>query len=99
MELTKQTLTRHDWDKRFTAWSALVATAAMVGSIAFNYYALWAGFALLLPLYILLRFSTPIDGYHSPRISRWSMLVIPILFLVLPVFLILTRYLLTDTLR
>ncbi|TWT79696.1 hypothetical protein CA13_11020 [Planctomycetes bacterium CA13] len=98
MPISKQVLTRRDWDKRFVTWSVLLAGIASGGSLTYGYHSLWFAFAFVVPLYLLMRYSTPVNGYHSPLISRWSILVIPTLFVFLPMAVALTRYVLNDLL-
>ncbi|TWU08584.1 hypothetical protein [Allorhodopirellula heiligendammensis] len=99
LAIQEHELTRRDWDRRFGGWSAILAGIATCGSLAFGYHALWAAFFLLIPLYVLLRFSTPVGGYRSPVISRWSLLLVPILFVVIPALLALSRYVASSVLR
>ena len=98
MALLKHTLTRRDWDKRFGVWSALLAIMASVGTFAFDYHFLWLVFILVVPLWLLMRFSPP-TAFDSPRISRWWLLYIPIIYLVIPMIMALVRYVLIDALR
>lgn len=99
MAIPKHLLTRRDWDKHFGVWSMLFAGIAITGSIAFGYHALWAVFVFLAPLFVLMRFSTPTEGYDSPQMSRWTLLVIPVLFVLLPTLLVLVRYAVSKGLR
>ncbi|MDA8744409.1 hypothetical protein N9N28_07245 [Rubripirellula amarantea] len=98
MPISKHVLTRRDWDKRFLTWSVFLAAIALVGSIAYGDHSLWFAFVFVVPLYLLMRYSTSITGYHSPRLCRWSILILPTLYIVLPMAVALSRYLFNSLL-